>query len=52
MMMALDDKCIEALVSQLTLEEKLSLMAGASTWRTTAIPHLGIPNMKVNLYRA
>ncbi|KAJ4211627.1 hypothetical protein NW759_012228 [Fusarium solani] len=46
MMMALDDKCIEALVSQLTLEEKLSLMAGASTWRTTAIPHLGIPNMK------
>ncbi|PYH91640.1 glycoside hydrolase [Aspergillus ellipticus CBS 707.79] len=39
---------IEALVSQLTLEEKISLIAGHSTWRTAAIERLGIPNLKVS----
>jgi hypothetical protein len=39
---------IDALVSKLTLEEKLSLLAGESTWRTCAIPRLGIPNLKVS----
>ncbi|KAF5002326.1 hypothetical protein FDECE_10642, partial [Fusarium decemcellulare] len=41
-----DKKLAEELVAQLTLDEKLSLMAGASTWRTMAIDRLGIPAMK------
>ncbi|KAI1759236.1 periplasmic beta-glucosidase precursor [Hypoxylon sp. FL1150] len=39
---------VEELLSQLTLEEKISLIAGASTWRTTAVSRLGIPNLKVS----
>ena len=38
---------IEALIAQLTLEEKVLLCAGADTWRTAAIPRLGIPAIKV-----
>ncbi|CRG92310.1 hypothetical protein PISL3812_09367 [Talaromyces islandicus] len=38
----------EELQSQLTLEEKISLLVGASTWRTVEIPRLGIPNLKVS----
>ena len=36
---------IRALVSQLTLEEKASLMSGANFWNTKAIDRLGIPSM-------
>jgi len=38
---------IEALVTQMTLEEKVSLLAGADAWHTVSIPHLGIPAIKV-----
>lgn len=34
---------ISELLSQLTLEEKASLCAGADSWRTRAVPRLGIP---------
>lgn len=34
-------------LSQLTLEEKLSLLAGQSQWQTAAVPRLGIPSLKV-----
>lgn len=37
---------IESLLSQLTLEEKISLLSGADIWRTVAIPRLGIPALK------
>ncbi|RPB09350.1 glycoside hydrolase family 3 domain protein [Morchella conica CCBAS932] len=37
----------QVLLSQLTLEEKISLLAGGSTWRTAPIPRLGIPSIKV-----
>ncbi|KAI9146977.1 Beta-glucosidase B [Paramyrothecium foliicola] len=37
-------KCL----SQMTLQEKLLLMAGESTWRTAPIPRLGVPKLKVS----
>ena len=39
---------IETLLSELTLEEKVTLLAGADTWRTHAIERLGIPALKVS----
>jgi beta-glucosidase len=39
---------IEALLSDLTLEEKAVLCSGASMWTTTGIPRLGIPALKVS----
>ncbi|KAL2842160.1 periplasmic beta-glucosidase precursor [Aspergillus pseudoustus] len=39
---------IDILLSQLTLEEKISMTAGASTWRSAEISRLGIPNIKVS----
>ncbi|MFZ9707365.1 MAG: glycoside hydrolase family 3 N-terminal domain-containing protein, partial [Ilumatobacteraceae bacterium] len=35
-------------MSLLTLEEKCRLLGGASTWRTHAIPRLGIPAVKMS----
>ncbi|SPO07215.1 uncharacterized protein DNG_09909 [Cephalotrichum gorgonifer] len=46
--MATNDHDIETLVSKMELSEKLSLMVGASTWRTAAVDRLGIPAMKVS----
>ena len=37
---------IETLISQLTLDEKISLLGGADAWHTVAIPRLGIPAIK------
>ena len=39
---------IDTLLNALTLEEKVSLLAGASTWSTAAIERLGIPAIKVS----
>lgn len=38
---------IEALLAELTLEEKVALCAGKSVWISTAIPRLGIPALKL-----
>lgn len=38
---------IESLLSQMTLEEKVSLVAGVDFWRTVPIERLEIPSMKV-----
>jgi beta-glucosidase len=35
------------LLNQLTLEEQVSLLAGANNWETVAIERLGIPSMRV-----
>ncbi|MHB8104162.1 MAG: glycoside hydrolase family 3 protein, partial [Dehalococcoidales bacterium] len=40
-------KSIESLLKKMTLEEKVSLLAGIDFWRTHAIERLGIPAMKV-----
>jgi beta-glucosidase len=37
----------DALIAQLTLEEKVALMAGADAWHTAAVPRLGIPALKM-----
>jgi beta-glucosidase len=39
---------INSLLSQLTLPEKVALLAGADVWHTVAIERLGIPAMKVS----
>jgi beta-glucosidase len=39
---------IEDLISQMTLSEKVSLLAGADMWRTVAIERLGIPALKMS----
>ena len=39
---------IEALIGQMTLEEKAALCTGASAWTTTPIERLGIPEMLVS----
>ncbi|HVN16784.1 MAG TPA: glycoside hydrolase family 3 C-terminal domain-containing protein [Anaerolineales bacterium] len=38
---------IDKLIKQMTLEEKISLLAGADLWHTVAIPRLGIPAIKM-----
>src|SRR5918912_657748 len=38
---------IEELLGQMTLEEQVSLLAGADFWRTVPIPRLNIPALKV-----
>ena len=38
---------IEKLISELTLEEKVSILSGSSAWHTTAVPRLNIPRIKM-----
>jgi beta-glucosidase len=38
---------VEDLLAQMTLEEKVSLLAGSSMWSTTPVERLGIPAIKV-----
>lgn len=37
---------IDNLLSQMTLDEKISMLAGADLWHSVAIPRLGIPQFK------
>jgi beta-glucosidase len=41
------EKKIEALIRKMTLEEKVSLLAGIDFWHTRKIERLGIPSVKV-----
>ncbi len=38
---------VSDLLSQMTLEEQVSLLAGANNWETVAIERLGIPSLRV-----
>ena len=38
---------IEALISELTLEEKVSVLSGSTAWHTTAVPRLNLPRIKM-----
>jgi beta-glucosidase len=38
---------LDALVAQMTLEEKATLLAGADLWSTVALPRLDIPSVRV-----
>ena len=46
--MTTDSSFINALLEQLTLDQKVKLVTGASLWRTQPIPELGIPVLKVS----
>lgn len=43
-MAALD---VDAVLSQLTLKEKISLLSGSDFWHTAAVPRLGVPRLRV-----
>ena len=38
---------IDELLGQMTIEEKISMLAGADLWHSVAIPRLGIPQFRV-----
>src|SRR5918996_3191412 len=38
---------IDGLLGQMTLEEKISVLAGTDLWHSVAVPRLGIPQFKV-----
>jgi beta-glucosidase len=46
--MTVDETRIEALLEQMTLEEQVRLLAGATAWTTEPIERLGIPAIKVS----
>src|SRR3989440_6838284 len=39
---------VERLLSQMTLEEKVALLAGTNTWYTVPVERLGIPSLKMS----
>ncbi|KAB2576565.1 Beta-glucosidase B [Lasiodiplodia theobromae] len=39
---------VEAILASLTLDEKISLLAGANFWETVAIPDKGVPSLKTS----
>ena len=41
------DQKIESLIGQMTIEEKIAMLAGADMWHTVAIERLGIPAIRV-----
>ena len=41
-------RAVEDLLESLTLQEKVALLSGSDPWRTTPIPRLGIPAIKVS----
>ncbi|KAL3424558.1 glycosyl hydrolase family 3 N terminal domain-containing protein [Phlyctema vagabunda] len=47
-MTAIKEIDVEALLSELTLSEKVDLTAGSDFWHTTAIPRLNIPGLRLS----
>ena len=41
------EKRIEELLKQMTLEEKVSMLAGSDAWHTQSVERLGIPAIKM-----
>ena len=39
---------VEALLSELTNQEKVSLLSGSDFWHTTAIERVGLPSIRVS----
>ena len=42
-----DDFDVEEVISQLNIDEKISLLSGVDFWHTAAVPRLGIPTIRV-----
>src|SRR3989442_3339614 len=38
---------VEELLSQMTMQEKVALLAGTNTWYTVPVERLGIPSLKM-----
>jgi hypothetical protein len=38
---------VEDVLSQLTLDEKISLISGSDPWHTASIPRLGVPSIRL-----
>lgn len=45
------DVDVEALLGQLTLEEKISLLTGQGSFKTTDLPEKGIPSITASVLR-
>lgn len=43
------DSRMNTLIQSLTLEEKVSLLAGKDFWETVPVPSKGVPAIKVNI---
>lgn len=43
-----DEATLQAILDDATLEEQVSLLAGATDWTTVAIPRIGVPSIKVS----
>ena len=43
--LTVNDAKIDAIISQMTLEEKCALLSGKDVWHTRAVERLGIPAM-------
>ena len=41
------EKRIEDLLDQMTIEEKVSILAGSDLWHTVPVERLGIPQIRV-----
>lgn len=39
---------VEDVLSQLTVEEKISLLSGRDTWHTFSVPRLNVPSIRVS----
>ena len=38
---------IDELLQQMTIEEKITMLAGADLWHSVAVPRLGVPQFRV-----
>lgn len=45
---AFDNIDVDTLLSQLTLEEKIELLSGQGSFKTTSLPAYGIPSITVS----
>lgn len=45
---AVAEQDLQGLLQQMTLDEKISMLAGKNVWETANIDRLGIPSLKVS----
>ena len=43
-----ENQADDALLEQMTLEEKVGMLAGIDMWTTPGVPRLGVPGIKVS----
>ena len=45
------ESSLHALLRELTLEEKISMLAAKNVWETADVERLGVPSLKVSVVR-